>query len=187
MPVWYQNKDFSPKFHSHAVNKRAPWFNKPFDLHRADDCSECVSGCLYLWAAAGTEGSSALVSAGSVSEPGWHISDSSKTKQTDTEASNQVILDWKYRQLNWSISNFSFCFQLYLKLSDNSGERGVFPALFVQQSHVVVKLADVGGVHLQVGTLLDKDVWQSLVIAPETRQTQTVPFNQWKTSYSVLE
>lgn len=63
--------------------------------------------------------------------------------------------------------------QLYLKLSDNGGKRWVFPALFIQQRYVVVKLADVGGVHLQVGTLLDKDVWQSLVIAPVTRETGT--------------
>lgn len=56
--------------------------------------------------------------------------------------------------------------QLYLKLPDNGGERSVFPALFVQQGDVVVKLADVGGVHLQVRTLLDKDVRQPLVVAP---------------------
>lgn len=37
---------------------------------------------------------------------------------------------------------------LYLKLPDDGGQRRVFPALFVQQSHVVVKLTDVCGVHL---------------------------------------
>lgn len=75
---------------SRAANKRAPWFNKPLTfseqriVEQTRTRSECVSGCLYLWAAAGTEGSSALVSAGSVSEPDWHTLDSSETKQAQT-------------------------------------------------------------------------------------------------------
>lgn len=39
-----------------------------------------VEVCLYLWAAADTEGFSAPVLKGSVSEPGWRISDSSEPK-----------------------------------------------------------------------------------------------------------
>lgn len=57
----------------------------------------------------------------------------------------------------------------YLKLPDDRGKRRVFPALFIQQSHVVVKLTDICGVHLQVRPLLDEDVGQSLVIAPGVR------------------
>ena len=58
----------------------------------------------------------------------------------------------------------------HLEFSDDSGETGVFSALFVQQGHVVVELANVGGVHLQIGTLLNEDVRQSLVIAPEKQR-----------------
>ena len=55
---------------------------------------------------------------------------------------------------------------VYLKLPDHSGEARVFPTLFIQHSHVVVKLTDVGGVHLQVRPLLNKDVCQPLVVPP---------------------
>lgn len=55
---------------------------------------------------------------------------------------------------------------LHLKLPHDGSESGVLPALLVQQSHVVVELTDVGGVHLQVGALLDEDVRQPLVVAP---------------------
>lgn len=62
---------------------------------------------------------------------------------------------------------------IYLKLLDDGRERRVFPALLVQQSHVVVKLTDVRGVHLQVRPLLDKDVRQRLVLAPEIKASKT--------------
>lgn len=73
------------------------------------------------------------------------------------------------------------CF--YLKLFDNSSERRIFPALFVQQRHVVVELTDVGGVHLQVRTLLDKDVRQSLVVTPADRQTDKSSTSETVTVY----
>lgn len=64
---------------------------------------------------------------------------------------------------------------LHLKLPDDGCEGGVLPALLVQQRHVVVELADVGGVHLQVGALLDEDVRQPLVVPPggDSRQAHT--------------
>lgn len=53
------------------------WFVQPFwaRLRRKE------SQCHYLWAAAGTEGSSAPVSEGSVSAPGWHNADSSEKER----------------------------------------------------------------------------------------------------------
>lgn len=53
------------------------WFIKAFwaGLRRTE------SRCHYLWAAAGTEGSSAPVSEGSVSAPGWHTADSSERER----------------------------------------------------------------------------------------------------------
>ncbi len=38
--------------------------------------------------------------------------------------------------------------------------------LFIQQSHVTVKLSYVGRVHLQIRTFLNKDISQSLMIRP---------------------
>lgn len=69
---------------------------------------------------------------------------------------------------------------LHLKLLDDGRERRVFPALLVQQSHVVVELADVRGVHLQVRPLLDKDVRQRLVLAPEIRAAKTFSASEKK-------
>lgn len=80
--------------------------------------------------------------------------------------------DISFFHLNSSLKSWlEKSLDLYLKLSDNGCKRGVLPALLVQQSHVVVKLADVGGVHLQVRTFLYENVRQPLMVAPVTRWT----------------
>lgn len=110
---------------------------------------------LYLWAAAGTEGFSAPVSKGSVSEPGWHISDSSEpnthTQKTESEALEAVelqISELCYLHVSserWVASDSTSSETdvvtggaeedkrdvLYLKLPDDSSKRRVFPALLI--------------------------------------------------------
>lgn len=147
-----------------GVNKPVTIIHETLDLHQAYLCHVDmrwgVKVGLYLWAAAGTEGFSAPVLKGSVSEPGWHILGSSEPK--GGEKAVKVMIWWLWRVVYESTSWKWVCIQmwvisevkkekgdiLYLKLPDDGGQRRVFPTLFVQQSHVVVKLTDVCGVHL---------------------------------------
>lgn len=75
--------DWSPSFiHMLPIKRCHASIN--VGLSRCREQTRCRS--VYLWAAAGTEGSSALVSAGSVLGPGWRTADSSETKQTNTKS-----------------------------------------------------------------------------------------------------
>lgn len=46
----------------------------------------------------------------------------------------------------------------YLKLPYYGGERWVLLTLLFQQSHILVKLADVGGIHLQIGPFRQENI-----------------------------
>lgn len=54
----------------------------------------------------------------------------------------------------------------YLELPHHSAKRRVLLALLFQSSHILVELADVCGVHLQVGPFLEEDVCQLGILIP---------------------
>lgn len=111
-------------------------------------------------------GSAALASVGNASKPDWHSGDSSSTISTKTNREKKKKQD--LRRDKHSNRTKSRIVHRYLKVSDDPTEGGVFPTLFIQESHVAIKLSYVGGVHLQIRTLLDKDISQSLVLGPES-------------------